>query len=370
MGGTKSKTGGERELPSWEGLFYMNYREAREELAREGPAAVYLVYGDEGFLRREFLRALAHHLDLDETQSLRFQRFPGDRLEEALAACMTPSFDRRPRLVSVENPPALGGGAGEEDLLEYLESPSDISVLVCTADKVDKRRKVFTRSRAARGARVVECQALKGRELALWIAGRIKHRGKKADSDALRALASLEVPLGVLDGELEKLASYIGARDRIEADDVIKIVSVPGESSIFALVDAVGSEDPRTAVGVLGEILGGGADPLMVLGMVARQIRLIWQVRHELEGGESPREIASLLGQHPFVVEKCARQSRNFDGPQLERCLESVLVTDVGIKRGLWSAELGVERLVTLLASPELEVPEDALENARLFRNP
>ena len=348
----------------------MNYREALEDLAREGPTAIYLVYGEEGFLRREFLRAVGQHLGLGESQSLRFQRFPGDRLEEALAACMTPTFDRRPRLVTVENPAALSGGVGEGELLEYLEDPSDISVLVCTAEKVDKRRKVFTRLRAASGARAVECQAPKGRELGLWIAGRIKRRGKKADAEAVRALASLEIPLGVLDGELEKLVSYIGDRPRIEADDVVKIVSAPGESSIFSLVDAVGSEDPRTAVGVLGEILGGGADPLMVLGMVARQIRLIWQVRHELEEGKSPREIAGLLGQHPFVVEKCARQSRNFDALQLERCLESVLVTDVGIKRGLWSAELGVQRLVTLLASPDLEVPEDALENARLFRNP
>ncbi|MFW5897106.1 MAG: DNA polymerase III subunit delta [Bacillota bacterium] len=332
----------------------MEYRSAREALENGEVSPVYLVFGEEVFLIRDFVRELTHRLGIEEGNSLRYQRFEGQRIDEALAACMTPSFDGLRRLVLLENPPALEGGVGEDLLLDYVQRPDDGAVLVCIADKVDRRRRAYSRFKSAREAKIVECSPLRGRELARWMASRLRREGKSADPEGLRILASMGVSLGVLDAEIRKLLSYVGDRNHIEVVDVMRVVNVPGETSIFSLVDAVGSGDAKTAVTVTGEILDGGADPLMILGMVARQIRLIWHVKHELQMGRSPKAIARALGQHPFVVEKCARQSGNFEKEHLERHLRLILETDLGIKRGVWSARLAVERLVAVLASPGL----------------
>ncbi len=348
----------------------MNYREALEAVRRDDIAPVYLVFGEEGYLRREFVRGLGLHLDIEEGQSLRYQRFSGDKLEDALAACMTPSFDGRPRLIVIDDPKALSGGSGEADLIEYLENPNERSVLVCLAEKVDRRRKIFTRAKSSRNVGIVQCDRLRGRELGEWVATRLKRAGKRAEPEAIRALCSLEVSLGVLNSELEKLIAHVGGKDEIGVSDVVRVINIPGEASIFALVDAIGTNDAETAVGVMGEMMDRGADPFMILGMVARQIRLIWHVGYELHRGESPKSIASKLGQHPFVIEKCARQSRNFRREDLERSLELILTTDVGVKRGLWPVELGVQRLVTVLASGDLLADMQSVDLRRIYSSP
>ncbi|MFO7942173.1 MAG: DNA polymerase III subunit delta [Bacillota bacterium] len=343
----------------------MDYRSAREALENGEISPVYLVFGEESFLIREFLKELGRHLGIEEGNSLRYQRFEGERIDEALAACMTPSFDGRRRLVLLEDPPALKGGVGEELLVDYLQRPDEGAVLVLVTDKVDRRRRAYSRFKSARPARIVECSPLRGRDLARWIAARLRRADKSADPEALRVLSSMDVSLGILDSEIRKLLSYVGDEKRVEVADVMRVVNVPGETSIFALVDAVGSGDAKTAVAVMGEILDGGADPLMILGMVARQIRLIWHVGYELAAGRSPKAIASSLGQHPFVVEKCARQSANFEREELERHLRLILETDLGIKRGVWSARLAVERLVAILASPRLRARARGLRVGR-----
>jgi len=339
----------------------MNYREALDALRSEGAAPVYLLFGEEAYLRKEFIRRLRAHLEIPRNDPMRRQHFDGSRLDEALAACMMPTFDRKTRLIVVDNPPAILGGAGEEDLLQYAIDPNDSTVLVLTTEKVDRRRRMFTRMKSARTCRLVDCAPLRGKDRIRWIAARMKVQGKTADPEAVRMLGGLDVSLGMLEAEIDKLSTYTGERTNIEVSDVLRVVNVPAETSIFTLVDAVGSSDTKTAVSVMGEILAGGAEPLQILGMVARQIRIIWHVHHALRSGGSARSIAAELGQHPFVVEKCVQQSRNFDREDLERCLELILVTDIGIKRGWWSAELGVQRLVTVLASPDLHADQNTL---------
>ncbi|MFO8059897.1 MAG: DNA polymerase III subunit delta [Bacillota bacterium] len=336
-------------------------REAKSSEDAEGRILpVYLLVGEESYLRRRFVSLLRERLGI-EKDSLNFSRFRGREAtaDAVLSACNMMTFDRRRRLVVAVEPPAMtsGSGTGEEDQwISYIRDPSDISCLCVAVDTIDRRRRLYRAFNDADSARVVPCEKPRGRKLHSWIRGRLSAGGKQVAPDAARMLAERDVSLDYLDTELQKLATYIGDREEVTADDVAAVTSAVREQDIFALVDAIGIKDPRRAVDQLQAMLSGGADPLMLLAMIARQVRLIWHVKYELGQGKSEGQAASTLGQPPFVVKKCAEQGRNFSPDQLERAMELVLTTDFGIKRGKWRPEMAVQRLVTVLCNPRLNL--------------
>ncbi len=338
----------------------MNEQGSSREGAGRKILPVYLLVGEESYLRRKFVSLLQERLEIDEG-SLNFNRYRGREAtaDAVLSACNMMTFDRRKRLVVAVDPPVLTGNGEpveEDQWISYLRDPSDISCLCVMVGAIDKRRRFYRTVRDGEVARIVPCDRPRGTKLQGWVRGRLSSCGKRIAPAALRMLQEQDVSLDHLDMELHKLVTYTGERQEISADDVAAVTSVAREQDIFALVDAVGVKDPRRAVDHLQSMLSAGADPLMLLAMIARQVRLIWHVKYELSQGSSYGQAASALGQPPFVVKKCAEQGRNFSPDQLERALELVLNADLGIKRGKWRPEVAVQRLVTVLSNPKLNL--------------
>ena len=337
----------------------MGFDQAYRDLQQGVMAPIYLVHGPETFLRRQFVRELRRQLGVasDET-SLNYQHFEGADAESIVMSCNTSTFDGKPRLIVAEEPIAFNQSIPNEEQhwLDYLEEPNLRNCLCIVLEKVDKRRRLYTRFKEHDDGVIVTCDKPSGANLRNWIEATLKHYGKTINREALRMLAQYEGPLGVLDRELDKIRMYVGDRDEISPRDIAQVIALPQEQNIFKLVDAIGLGNASQAVGTLDAMLTQGADPLMILGMVARQIRILWQVKYEHERGQGERAMAKMLNQHPFVVSKGVRQSRNFAQHELERALEYILLTDLGIKKGRWTPELGLQRLVTVLASRNLDL--------------
>lgn len=113
-------------------------------------------------------------------------------------------------------------------------------------------------------------------------------------------------------------------------------------------MDAIGHQDTSLALELLTNILEEGTEPKQILGMVARQIRLMLQTKLLSRQGLRIKEIASELNQHPYPVEKCLKQSRNFTISALEEALEKLAEADYKLVTGA-DQELELELLVVNL---------------------
>jgi DNA polymerase-3 subunit delta len=83
--------------------------------------------------------------------------------------------------------------------------------------------------------------------------------------------------------------------------------------------------------------------------MVARQVRILLGVK-ELAGQRlRPDDIASQLGQRPFIVRKALEQVRGFSDAELAQLHDRVLALDHASKTGRIEAETGLELLVAEL---------------------
>jgi DNA polymerase III subunit delta len=180
--------------------------------------------------------------------------------------------------------------------------------------------------------------------LAQWIKERGKAKGVDWSADAIQALAAhIGYDLRLLDQELEKLAVHSGGA-RVTSNEVRELVSAVREADIFEMVDAFGRRDVKKATLLMHQMLDEGKHALYLLSMIARQFRILVQVKEltELPDAEAARE----LKLHEFVFKKGKQQARNFTFQELHAIYERLVQTDEAVKTGKLTDTLALDLFI------------------------
>lgn len=347
----------------------MDYQTALAELKAGKKYPVYLLWGEETFLREDLLAKMKKQAAGSNEDECGITVLHGKNLsaESIIEAVDTVPFFSAKQLVIVENwhrwraDKQNGGEKPKPDEQRFIDYINDkipaYSCLVFTcSEKVDKRKKLYRAVEAA-GA-VVELSPLKGRALERWMTQTIKEMGKEMEPDVLsfiisEAGTSAGADLSLLRQELTKIALYTGKRVSISKDDVQKIITRTPESSVFMLVDAVGQRQLDNALQLWEDLKVNGQEPLKLLNLLARQIRLIWQAKQLQDDGCRAEQIAEKIGAHPYVAQKAAAQGRNFTNRQLKNLLERIQEADWSVKSGRRDTETMMRLLIVSLCTGE-----------------
>jgi DNA polymerase III subunit delta len=120
----------------------------------------------------------------------------------------------------------------------------------------------------------------------------------------------------------------------ISKQDVLAVMSSVPEASIFALLDAVSRKQTQEALGLLTQQLAVGVHPLIIVNLLARQVRMLWRIKDMVVAGSGAQAIANQLKLHPFVAEKVAKQSRSFSVGTLKQAMLALADADRDFKSG------------------------------------
>jgi len=311
---------------------------------REGDIApVYLFYGDEVFLHARAVEMLRGALLTPAAAAFDCDVLDGEESEPAAvvrAAETAPVLGTR-RLVIVRHAPGFSdqpgksGERGDVRALEaYLENPAGSTCLVLVhPGPVDRRRRLF-RLVAEKG-RAVDFTPLSDADRLRWVAKRVREAGKTAAPPALRRLVvSSTGGLAGLEQDLNKVLCYVGERPGISEDDVAALVIPPAEETVFAVIDALGEGKARPALEGLAALLRAGEEPLRLLGMLARQFRIILAAGDLSRRGMSAAEIARELGLKTFVVRRALEHGRMISPERAARTLAGIRDIDLAVKNG------------------------------------
>src|SRR6185503_2669782 len=191
-------------------------RSELERSLREEVRPLYLLLGPEIYLRRVAAQAITDAA-LSRTLLREFNEssfsLVSDAVQSAVAAADQLPMMSDTRVVRIRDFARLRE-ADEEVLIRYLNNPSPSTVMIFTADELDKRKK--SSKVLLDTCTVVDFAPLKDAEAKAWAKSRLKELKVTADDQVLSEIISLVGShVQTLSNELEKLASAAATTGRI-----------------------------------------------------------------------------------------------------------------------------------------------------------
>ena len=333
----------------------------REELWRRLKGGrvdpLYLLFGPENYLRDAAVRAVADAAlkgaALREFNESGFSLASADVQHAIAAAEQLPLMAPR-RVVRVTDFARLRE-ADEEALVRYITRPSDTSVVIFVADELDKRRRLSKTLLEVCAS--VEFAALSDAELASWARDRLKHLGATADERTVRHIIALTgASVRQLATELEKLSTAALPGGYVSMELVDALVGRSRELSNFDLTDQLIMRDRRRALETLRKLLDDGAEPDMLIGLLASNFHRLALAKDLMSRGAPNDEVFRLVPMPQGKRKDFLAAARRADSDELTRRIRRIAEADLAIKTSLGGggdrgARVQLEMLVCELSS-------------------
>jgi DNA polymerase-3 subunit delta len=329
-------------------------------LGKGKPVPAILLLGEEPYLRDATRAQLIETYVPEAARTWAVSRYSADRGEtqNALEQAQTlPMLSSRQLvfLEGVEQIEKLGEknrDAAVAQLETYLEDPAPFTILVLEASSLDQRMKLA--KLLVEKTLVVEVgvgENAEDREAAALALARTvaKDEGVQFEKGAAEDLAEfVGGDLMRLKTEVEKLATYAGARKLIRRQDVGALVVSEKTSTVWELADMLASRQQKKALEFLDCLLREGEEPLQILGAITWMYRKLIEAS-ELKGISNSWQAARALGMRPEQAELALQSARKIPKARLLDGLRALQKADDRLKGGREDARSIMEFLITEL---------------------
>lgn len=240
------------------------------------------------------------------------------------SAMIMPVMAQR-RLVAVRHCQALAV-KGADALADYCANPNPAACLALLADEslaATRDRKDHWLLGTVPGGAIVALPSRQGPALEQWLRRRATAEGMAVSEEAARLLVQwVGDESAALLGEARKAALAGGPENRtVGVKEVSAVVGEHRVSGVFDLTRAVERRDVGLALRTLESLLAA-EEPMLLLAMLTREVRMAWTIREWHTRGQSLDQIARTLRRPVAVVQAHAsvRQSAAAEANGLRRC--------------------------------------------------
>ena len=323
-----------------------------ERSLRQSVEPLYLLLGPERYLRGVAARDITE-IALGATLIREFNEASfsllTDSVRSAVAAAeQLPMMSER-RVVRVRDFARLRD-ADEEVLIAYLANPSPATVMIFTADDLDKRKK--STKALLDYCTVVDFSPLKDSEAKAWARTYLKSAKATADDAVLSEVINLVgTDVQTLANEVDKLvAAALDTGGRITAEMVDELIGRSRELSNFELGDHLMANNRKRALEVLQRLLDDGAEPVMLIGLIAGNYHRLALGKYLFAKG-GREEVFRNISMPPFKRDSYISTLQRSDARKIARGLQLTAAADLAIKTSQATPRLQLEMLVCELAS-------------------
>jgi DNA polymerase-3 subunit delta len=316
---------------------------------------LYVLTGDEEFLKRRALAALQDLVLGESDPSFALSSYPGDKADFAAVRSELDTLpflsDRRVVVIEQADPFVTKFRANLE---KYVAAPASSGVFILDVRSWPANTKL---AKLVPEPATIICKAPPAYRLPAWCAEWAKTRyGKPIAPAAAELLVELVGPqMGLLDSELDKLAVYAREKPAIELADVDALVGRSRAANVFRIMDAVGEGKPGEALAILADLFEEGEEPLAVLGALGAQLRRLGAAARLHRQGVPLDDAFDRGGvaKWPQAREAARRQMKHLGWGRLDKLFDWLAEADQGMKGGSpLPAKLLLERLIVRLARP------------------
>lgn len=318
-----------------------------EDIKRGQFNQIYLLYGTEGYLKKQYRDKLKKAL-LGEGgmgDDMNFTAFEGKETnpKAVIDLAETLPFFAERRVILIENSGFFKNSCDE--LAEYLGQVASTTYFIFVEEEVDKRSKMY--KAAKKDGRLVEFATQSEELLTRWILSRLKKEGKNITGSVMQLfLSKTGTDMGNIDRELEKLICYTMDKSVIEAEDVEAIATEQTTNKIFDMVNAIAEHNQRRALDLYYDLLTLKEPPMRIMYLITRQFQILLNIRDMAAKGLDNQTMAQKAGIPPFAVKKNVSQAKGFTLEQLKGALREGVDLEEAVKTGRMDDQMAVELFI------------------------
>jgi DNA polymerase III subunit delta len=259
-----------------------------------------------------------------------------------------------------DDTPGSSSGGGFESLVQYVKDPSPDVTLVFEATRFDfegddKRKTERIRKFFSAIPDAVEFRRHTAEEARQEAQAMLRRAGVAVSPAALELLTeSLGADLSRLSIEIEKLALYGKSGKPITEDDIAALIPDARETTIFALVNALGRRDRTKALSVLDTLCRDGEYLPLALSFLSGQFRTALIAKEA--GLKTSQQIQGHFTKQGIPMwgsraDQVAQTMGKFSKEQLERAMKLIFEADRALRSPRPDDRIVMESFVTALTA-------------------
>lgn len=215
-----------------------------------------------------------------------------------------------------------------EELLKYVENSSSLNLLFVVSDKYDDRKKIIKDLKKKMEFIKISTDPVEFTKSCL--------EGYKVENGVINLLVNNTLgDVTRLYNECNKLKTYKINDKYISKDDVEELsFKRLGDSTetTFQFSRALAEKDKKSALKLYQELLNYKIEPLSIIGLLASQFRIMYQVKNLEEKNMRNDEIASILKEKPYRITKTRELTRYYSRREILDLMIKLEDIDLKIK--------------------------------------
>jgi len=328
---------------------YINYEDVLSLTKQEKIYPVYLLYGNENYLKEDISKKLRNRLIYPAYRELSYTVFYGEKLSinEVINDLETLPMISKHKLLVIKEAEKINKN-DETKLIDYfnrLSLKNNFSALIIIYKEGKPSKGLITAIK--RMGIAVNFSVTDKAKLTSWIKHKFMQSNKKISQEALFYLQSIAgSDLGRLFNEIEKIDIYTKDQKTIEKEDVMITIGGSEAVNIFKVLDSVGDKDIKNAMDGLVKLNQGNLHHLAIFAMIYRQIKLILQTKLLIANGSNNKEVEKKLRLPYFIVNKVVKQSEKYTFKEICKSYELLNIADLEFKNSQKEPKIILEELV------------------------
>lgn len=305
---------------------------------------VYLIYGPEAYLRKQYKDKLVSAL-IGDGDTMNYNYFEGKGLDvnEIIGLCETMPFFAEHRVIVVENSQFFS--TSQDVLITYISQIPETTCIIFVEETADKRNKLF--KEVSKYGYAANMASPDEKSLKLWIGSVLKNADKNiSERSVIHFLETVDNDMENMKQELEKVICYTAGRDVVTDEDIDAICSVHVESKVFEMINAVSLKNQKQAMKLYEDLLALKEPPMRILYLIVRQFNILLQLKELTLKGYTISVIAERTGMRDFIVRKNMGLTRKFTFEELREAVEQCADLEEAVKTGRMEDRIAVELVI------------------------
>ena len=339
----------------------LDYGAELRRLRAEGPARLYMLRGEEDYLRDSYLAELSRLCVEEGTEAFNHHRFrgPGLDMEAFRDAVEAMPFLGERTLVEVRDLDINKTSGYDPELLKSIltDLPDWATVVFLFGPGYSPDGKLTAVKTIRKAGVDLEFTSPGEGDMIKWVRKRAEALGKRIDGGTASYLLWVcGSRMNTLIPEITKICGA-AAGEEIARADIDAVAKRAPETTIFMLTDALGARQYDKAASLLADLLADRDEPPQKqIYMVSESFRRLFAMKTAMDFGKPDSFFTDCVpeaGGRPYLLRQYKNACRNYSRERLARAVRLCVECDFGMKdNGPDPEELMKELLLRLALDP------------------